>query len=47
MQTGVIMLIDLLAKTAILLMEYATELRRTGIPVMYVLFSAPCKGGRR
>ena len=33
MQVGIIMLIGLLAKTAILLTEYATTLRREGLPI--------------
>ena len=40
MQTGLIMLIGLLAKTAILLTEYATERRRQGMPVVQAALDA-------
>ena len=40
MQTGLIMLIGLLAKTAILLTEYATERRRQGMTVVGAALSA-------
>ncbi len=40
MQTGVIMLIGLLSKTAILLTEYASERRRAGMSVSRAAFSA-------
>jgi multidrug efflux pump subunit AcrB len=40
MQTGLIMLIGLLAKTAILLTEYATELHRKGMSITMAAMSA-------
>lgn len=40
MQTGVIMLIGLLAKTAILLTEYASDCRRSGASIVAAAFSA-------
>ena len=40
MQTGVIMLIGLLAKTAILLTEYAAERRKTGMSLPQAAYSA-------
>ena len=40
LQTGVIMLIGLLAKTAILITEYATERRRKGMGIIEAAYSA-------
>lgn len=40
LQTGVIMLIGLLAKTAILITEYATERRRKGMGIVEAAYSA-------
>mgnify|MGYP000029550065 CR=1 FL=1 len=40
LQTGVIMLIGLLAKTAILITEYATEHRRHGMSIVQAAYSA-------
>ncbi|MFI3248863.1 MAG: efflux RND transporter permease subunit [Rikenellaceae bacterium] len=40
MQTGLIMLIGLLAKTAILLTEYASERRRMGMPIIQAAITA-------
>ncbi len=40
LQTGIIMLIGLLAKTAILITEYAVERRRTGMGIIASAFSA-------
>lgn len=40
MQTGLIMLIGLLAKTAILLTEYASERRRQGLPIRQAALEA-------
>lgn len=40
MQTGLIMLIGLLAKTAILLTEYASERRRQGLPIIQAAITA-------
>ena len=40
MQTGLIMLIGLLAKTAILLTEYASERRRAGMSIAAAALSA-------
>lgn len=40
MQTGLIMLVGLLTKTAILITEYASELRRHGLPVAHAAFYA-------
>lgn len=40
MQTGLIMLVGLLTKTAILITEYATELRRNGLPIVHAAFYA-------
>lgn len=40
LQTGLIMLIGLLAKTAILITEYAVEHRRAGMSIMRAAFSA-------
>ncbi len=40
MQTGLIMLIGLLAKTAILLTEYASERRRQGMPITQAALTA-------
>ncbi|MDO4160682.1 MAG: efflux RND transporter permease subunit [Prevotellaceae bacterium] len=40
MQTGLIMLIGLMTKTAILLTEYATELRRSGMSLSQAAFTA-------
>ncbi len=40
MQTGLIMLIGLLAKTAILLTEFASEKRKAGMPIMQAAISA-------
>jgi multidrug efflux pump subunit AcrB len=42
LQTGVIMLIGLLAKTAILITEFATERRQQGLSIVDAAFSA-CK----
>lgn len=40
LQTGVIMLIGLLAKTAILITEYAIERRRSGMGIVSAAYSA-------
>lgn len=40
MQTGLIMLIGLLAKTAILVTEYASERRRHGMTIVQAALSA-------
>lgn len=40
LQTGLIMLIGLLSKTAILLTEYASERRRAGMPIVQAAVSA-------
>ena len=40
MQTGIIMLIGLLAKTAILLTEYATKRREAGMSLVQAAYSA-------
>lgn len=40
LQTGVIMLIGLLAKTAILITEYAIERRRSGMGIVSTAYSA-------
>ncbi|MBQ9602772.1 MAG: efflux RND transporter permease subunit [Paludibacteraceae bacterium] len=42
LQTGVIMLIGLLAKTAILITEFASERRKQGLPIVEAAFEA-CK----
>ena len=42
LQTGVIMLIGLLAKTAILITEFASERRKQGLPIAEAAFEA-CK----